>query len=110
MIVLPFPPSSLSGHAKGHWRTKHQVTKQWRQWAHLAALEAKPLDLPEEGDIAITVRFFPPNQRGDRTNYPNRLKPIFDGIADALGVNDRRFVPSYEFNAPEKPGRIEVVL
>lgn len=110
MIVLPFPPSSLSGHAKGHWRSKAAETKKWRQWAHVAALEAKPFVLPEEGDIAIKVRFFPPNLRGDRTNYPNRLKPIFDGIADALGVNDRRFVPSYEFNAPDKPGRIEVVL
>jgi hypothetical protein len=35
------------------------------------------------------MRFFPPDQRSDRTNFPNGMKPIFDGIADALKVNDR---------------------
>ncbi|MEN9924037.1 MAG: hypothetical protein RL268_163 [Pseudomonadota bacterium] len=59
-------------------------------------------------DIAIRVRFFPPDNRSDRVNFPNRMKPYFDGIADALGINDRRFLPSYEFLAPEKPGRVEV--
>ena len=33
-----------------------------------------------------------------------------DGIADALKVNDSRFLPSYEFCEPEAPGRVEVVL
>ena len=28
--------------------------------------------------------------------------------ADALGVNDKRFVPHFYFCAPEKPGRVEV--
>jgi len=41
-------------------------------------------------------------------NFPNRCKPIFDGIADALGVNDSRFVPHYHFCDPTKPGRIEI--
>lgn len=109
MIVLPFPPSSLSGHAKGHWRAKAAETKKWRGWAHTAALAAK-IDAPDEGDIALTIRFIPPNRRSDRTNFPNRVKPILDGIADALGVNDRRFLPSYVFCEPEAPGRIEVVL
>lgn len=109
MIVLPFPPSSLSGHAKGHWRSKAAETKKWRAWAHSATLAAKA-SVQANGDIALTIRFYPPNMRGDRTNFPNRMKPIFDGLADALGVNDRRFLPSYVFCAPEKPGRIEIIL
>jgi Holliday junction resolvase RusA-like endonuclease len=108
-INLPFPPSSLSGHAKGHWRSKAAVTKKWRRWAHVAALEANAR-APAEGDIALKVRFVPPDRRSDRTNFPNRLKPIIDGIADALGVNDRRFLPSYEFAEPEKPGRLEITI
>lgn len=108
-IVLPFPPSSLSGHAKGHWRAKAAETKKWRQWAHLATLEDKPV-VPADGDIAITVRFVPPNRRSDRANFPNRLKPVLDGIADALGVNDRRFLPNYVFAEPEAPGRLEITL
>lgn len=66
--------------------------------------------MPPEGDIEIHVRFVPPDQRSDRTNYSNRLKPVFDGIADALKVNDRRFIPTYEYAEPEKPGRLEITI
>lgn len=107
MMVLPFPPSSLSGHHNSHWRNVRPVTNKHRTWAHLATLEVNP-SVPETGDIPITFHFYPPDNRGDRTNYPNRLKAYIDGIADGLGVNDRRFLPSYEFHAPEKPGRVEV--
>lgn len=109
MIVLPFPPASLSGHAKGHWRRKALVTRIWRDDAYHAALAAKLRHLvPVDGDIRLAVHFYPADNRGDRTNYPNRCKPIFDGIADALRVNDRRFVPEYHFHEASKPGRLEI--
>lgn len=107
-IALPWPPASLSGHAKGHWRTKAAITAKHRKWARLATLEAMPIALPENGDVAITVCFVPPDRRSDRTNFPNRMKPYFDGIADALGINDCRFAPSYQFAGPDKPGRVFV--
>jgi len=106
-MTLPFPPAALSGHANGHWRSKAALTKKWREWAHLAALEAKFI-VPLDGDIVVRVKFIPPDRRSDRTNFPNRLKPVFDGLADALKVNDRRFLPSFQFAEPEKPGRVEI--
>lgn len=109
MIVLPFPPSSLSGHHNAHWRVLQPIKKKHRIWAHLATLDEMP-EVPEVGDIRVLVRFYPPDNRGDRTNFSNRMKPYFDGIADGLGVNDRRFVPSYEYFPPEKPGRVEVII
>lgn len=107
-LTLPFPPSSLSGHAKGHWRKKAALTRNWRNSACLATILAMPVKVPSRGDIRLHIRFVPPDRRGDRTNFPNRVKPIIDGIADALGINDSRFVPSYEFSEPEKPGRVEI--
>lgn len=107
MIVLPFPSSKLSGHAKGNWRMKAAETRKHRDWAFAAAKAAKAV-VPGIGDIPIHVRFVPPDKRSDRVNFPNRMKPYFDGIADALGVNDVRFLPSFEFCEPEKPGRVEV--
>lgn len=117
-IELPFPSSLLSGHAKGNdqW-LKVKTTKQHREWARLATLSARGAERGAEdgqatanGDIPITIRFIPPNNRGDRMNYPARMKPYVDGIAEALGVNDRRFHPCFMFCEPEKPGRVEVFI
>lgn len=102
VVTLPWPPSSLSGHANGHWRGKSAVTKKHRVWAFNATKAAGAIVVPAAGDIAVHFRFVPPDRRGDRTNFPNRLKPYIDGIAEALGVNDSRFLPSYTFGEPDK--------
>jgi len=109
MIELPFPPSSLSGHNNGAWYGKSRIVATHRSWAFHATRAAK-VKVEPEGDIRIHFRFVPPDRRGDRTNYANRLKPYIDGIAEAMGINDRRFLPSYEFAEPEKPGRVEVTF
>ena len=109
VIVLPFHSSALSGHAEGHWRSKSSPTRKHREWARLATLAAG-VTAPEAGDIGVSITFVPPDRRSDRANFPNRIKPYLDGIAEALGVNDRRFLPSYAFCEPEKPGRVEFRL
>jgi len=111
IVELPWMPASLSGHANGHWRSKAPIVAKHREWARLAALASNPTPLRPEGDIHIGFTFYPPNRRGDRTNYPNRLKPYIDGIAEALGVNDRRFLPTYHFAEPVKgPGKVVVTI
>lgn len=108
-IELPFPPATLSGHNTGHWHAKSGVVKKHREWARLATMEAKPV-VPATGDIRVSVTFYPPNRRGDRVNYPNRMKPIWDGIADALGVNDSRFLPTFHYAEPVANGRVVVSI
>lgn len=109
MIVLPFPPASLSGHNSGSWRGKSATVKHYRDGAHWATLASRP-QVPDAGDIPIRFTFYPPDNRGDRCNYPNRLKPQIDGIAKALGVNDKRFLPDYVFAEISPPGRVEVEI
>ena len=111
MIELPFPPAILSGHANGNdkWRAI-EATKKHREWARTATLEAKVGPIAAFGDIRVSMTFYPPNRRGDRVNYPNRVKPYFDGIADALKVNYRRFVPAYHFAEPVENPRVVIVL
>lgn len=106
---LPWPPSSLSGHAKGHWHGKASVTAKHRAWAKAATLSMGDMAIPMSGDIEIRITFIPPDRRGDRVNFPNRMKPYFDGIADALRVNDSRFLPSYRFAEPAKGNPCVVV-
>lgn len=88
MIELPFPPSSLSGHNKGHWRSKSSIVAKHREWAKLVTLAAG-IKVPATGDIRLLVTFYPPDRRGDRINYPNRCKPLFDGIAVVITIIDR---------------------
>jgi hypothetical protein len=109
VIELPWPPSSLSGHNTGHWRSKSGIVAKHRTWARNATLAAG-VRVPPAGDIRLIVTFYPPDRRGDRVNYPNRCKPIFDGIADALKVNDSRFLPTYHFAEPCKNGRVVIVI
>jgi crossover junction endodeoxyribonuclease RusA len=100
-LELPWPSSSLSGHNTGHWRKKAGIVAQHRDWAKSATLaEGKP-NIPA-GDIQLIVAFYPPNRRGDRVNFPNRMKPYFDGIADD------RFLPSYQFGEPVKHGKVVI--
>ncbi len=101
VIYLPFPPTSLSGHNNGHWIGKSGIVALHRSDAFALAKQAR-VKVPVDGDIRIAFYFTPPDDRGDRVNFPIRLKPAIDGIAQALGVNDKRFLPSYYFNAPNK--------
>lgn len=110
MIELPWPSSSLAGHAKGHWRDKAGITSKHRSWAKAATLASNIRTVDGTGDIRVIVTFYPPNRRGDRTNYPNLMKPYWDGIADALKVNDSRFLPAYQFGEPVAGGKVVVVL
>lgn len=109
MIQLPWPPSTLSGHNNGSWRGKTTTVKEYRESAAEATRTAM-VTVAAEGDIPIRVDFYPPDNRSDRVNFANRMKPFFDGIADALEVNDKRFLPSYHFHQPIKPGKVLVYL
>ena len=103
-IELPWPPKELSGHHNIHWRTLQPIKKKHRKWAHDAVQATGAYAPLGVGDIRVIAAFYPPDRRTDRVNMPNRLKPYWDGIADALGCNDRRFLPSYVFGEPVRGG------
>lgn len=108
-IELPWPPNELSGHHNVHWRVLQPIKKKYREWARLAAMEARPV-VPASGDIRVSATFYPPDLRTDRVNMPTRLKPYWDGIADALKVNDRRFLPTYHYAEPVKNACVVVTI
>ena len=113
MIVLPFPPAELSGHNSGHWRDHNKLVATLRAEAfHIArkALREAGYVAPAKGDIPLHVRFVPPDNRGDRWNFMQRAKCQIDGVAEAMNVNDRRFLPICTYAEPEKPGRVEIAL
>lgn len=110
-IELPWPPSSLSGHNNGNPHAKAGIVAKHRSWAAKATLAVGPIDLSQSDyDIRVSATFYPPDRRSDRVNLPNRLKPYWDGIADALKVNDRRFLPTYHFAEPVSNARVVIVV
>ena len=110
IIELPWPPASLSGHCSTHYRIMRPIIAKHRLWAFQATKAARP-HVPSTGDIPISVEFYPPDNRSDRINFWNRMKPYFDGIAEAMGVNDKRFLPAgYHVCEPIKGGRVVVTL
>lgn len=113
---LPWPDKKLSPNARLHWRPKSEAVKRARWDASYAVLEAAGSSLSalrralaDEGRIPLSFRFYVPDRRPrDEDNVIASMKAARDGIADALGVNDRRFAGSYEFVGVEPPGRVEV--
>lgn len=116
MIVLPWPDKRLSPNARQHWAVLAKVKKQARADAHILATVAIPLAVKRaiaagDGKIPIEVRFYPPDKRHrDDDNAIASFKAARDGIADSIGVDDRRFQPVYRFMDTSPPGRVEVEI
>ncbi|AHD00465.1 hypothetical protein [Leisingera methylohalidivorans] len=110
VIKFPWPPKGLQPHAKGHWRPKAAATKAYRltsAWhAQLARLQPDP-------GVVLDFTFCPPNRlRRDLQNMPGQMKPLIDGIADAMGVDDHGFrcLWPVEFGPVEKGGAVYVEI
>lgn len=116
IVVLPWPDKRLTPNAKRrkHWRAYQPYIKADRATGSALTCVALPLWAKKaiaavEGKIALTVTFYPPdNRRRDDDGMISAFKHMRDGIADALGVDDHRFRPAYVFADAAKPGRVEV--
>jgi Holliday junction resolvase RusA-like endonuclease len=73
---------------------------------------AKCWALPFIGErLPLRVTFYPPDRRRrDDDNMIASFKSARDGLADALGVDDRCFAPHYVFADPVDGGQIVVEI
>lgn len=114
LITLPWPDKGLSPNARLHWAPKAKLKKLARACAAWEASRSihyseRRKFAAHEDRIPVTITFYPPDKRlRDDDNMVGSFKSYRDGIADALGVDDRSFRPHYFFEDAEKPGRIEV--
>lgn len=91
-ITLPwFPPQLTPNNKNGkRWQSTSKIKKKYRNDCYLCSLGNK---IDHDGYIALTITFHPPNFRMDLDNCLASIKAGIDGMADALGVNDRKFRP-----------------
>lgn len=104
-IKLPWPAKALSSNARVHWSEKAKATKKARHEAWAAALEQK---LPCWPEASILIEYWPRHRRYDVSNVASSLKAAIDGIADAMGVDDRGFKVDYPtvFAGTKKGGEV----
>jgi crossover junction endodeoxyribonuclease RusA len=112
-IELPWPPRELSPNARPHFMAKSRVTRKARQWAQQAAWAAGvregDWDIPQR--LKVTTVFCPPDKRPrDSDNMFASCKAYRDGVADALGINDKFFENHMRREDPCKGGAVFIEL
>ena len=93
-VTFPWPPRECSPNWRGHWSTRAKAAKQYKHACFVLAKEAK-LALPDgyDGPLHLWMTFHKPSRRQmDDDNLVAMFKPGRDGLALALGVDDKRFV------------------
>ncbi|AWB32362.1 RusA family crossover junction endodeoxyribonuclease [Orrella marina] len=96
-IILPWPDSRLMPNRKNgrHWGTTQALkvkAKREGYFSALAAMNGRPLEISER--VHVRVTFVAPDRRArDLDNLLACIKPQLDGIAKAVGVDDKLFRP-----------------
>lgn len=115
MIVrLPFPDSSLFPNRKNgnHWTKAHAAKVAARDGAFYLTKQAAKDFKPCDGAIPLSVMFcLPDGRHRDLDNMLAACKAQIDGIAQALGVDDKRFRPILlDAMQGTKPGALVVCV
>lgn len=119
-VELSWPSKILQPNTKTHWAKKHRAGQIHKHEAYYAATHAylewfnrlriEPYFMPDS-PVDVHVVFYPPdNRRRDEDNMLASLKHQLDGIAEAIGVNDRWFRLSHEVALRVKGGKVIVIL
>jgi crossover junction endodeoxyribonuclease RusA len=114
IVQLPFPHSILWPNGpEGNRFVKSRERKKHKQWAYHAALAAlgggKYQPTGDKIPVRLTISSKPRGPECDRDNAVAALKVYLDGIALAMGVNDRLFdAPIVHFSGRNSTFTIEV--
>ena len=109
-LHLPWPPKELSPNARVHWAKKSKVAKAYRAQCGFITKAAKVVVPVTEGRLHLWLTFYPPDKRRrDDDNMIASFKSGRDGIADALGIDDCRFI-THPWVHTETGGYIKVSI
>lgn len=109
-LHLAWPHPDLNPNARIHWARKARQVKAYRAECRFDA-KAQGLGNIEADKLALDIEFRPPNRiRRDRDNLIASFKAGADGIADACGIDDADFIPTYRVGEPVKGGAVRVTI
>ena len=118
VIELKWPAKELSPNSRVHHMVLARIKKAAREdanWSTRIALGiASGYTFGHDGasDIILNQIAHPPDKRDrDRDNLDHAMKAYRDGIADALGVNDKHFRPTgIQWGDPVRGGLIIITV
>ncbi len=91
-VTLPWPHKSLWPNGRAHWASKARETAKHKDWAWKAGMAAKlPCGSSERIPILMIFHPKPKGPAPDQDGCISSCKAYLDGIAKAMGVDDRLF-------------------
>lgn len=105
-IILPWPDRKLHPNARVHWAVKSKAAKAARHYAAtMANLHGWHRVQWPEGRLHVWIDGYAPDKRRrDHDGFLSSLKSALDGIAQAIGVDDSRFIPHPWIKAETRKG------
>lgn len=113
LIELGWPAKALSPNARVHhmerWRYS-KAAKDTAFWATRAAMGRSTFPHDGEQRVQFVVTAYPPpdGQARDDDNLTTQIKPTRDGVAKAIGVDDKFFDGRIQWGEPVPHGMIVV--
>jgi crossover junction endodeoxyribonuclease RusA len=107
IVTYPWMPKELNPNSRDHWAKKAKKVKEYRYACWALTKEA---NLPQsDGNVAtLEIKFFKPNKmRRDLDNCLASFKAGLDGISEAIGLDDSKFMLAIEM-ADEIGGYVKV--
>jgi hypothetical protein len=110
-FACTWPAEELWQNSRAHWSRKNRATAVAKHEARTLAIRAGIKAIAMRKAYRVEVTFCPSAMsRADRQNMPGAVKAHIDGIAHALGVDDRCFVPSFVFADKGGPGEVRFAV
>lgn len=109
-VVFPWPPKELSPNARLHFMKVARVKKQYRAACRVLALAAGVNAMAGTDRLHVELTFYPPDRRPrDQDNMLAAMKSGLDGLADAIGLDDRKFKTTFQV-ADQIGGMVKVQI
>ena len=110
-VTLPWPPKELNPNSRMHYMRLSTFKRKYRNTCHLLAKQSG-VSIDWFGDIHLWIDFYPPDRRHrDDDNIIAAFKAGRDGLADALGVDDKRFrIHAWVKSEPVRGGMVKIRL
>lgn len=109
-LSLPWPPKGLSPNDRRHRMSVAAIKRKYRADCAWSTIASGIRSIRAAG-LHVRITFHPPDARArDLDNMLASIKAGLDGVADVIGIDDSRWTLVLALGAPERRGRVELVL